>query len=220
MILEHQTDTHEAVSNSTAYLLTSAMEDVVTSGTGKALQLGSMPVAGKTGTTSDYNDVWFAGFTPYYTAAVWAGYDGNQKLAKGSTYRTYHKTLWQKIMKRIHEGLPATDFVMPSSVEKATLCAKSGLLAGAHCKKITEYFARSTIPTQQCTDCDNAWKAEQERLAREAAEKAAQEAAEKAAQQIEDALNGGGDNGGDNTGNGGDNGDNGDNAGGDTQTTQ
>ena len=217
VILEHQTDTHEAVSNSTAYLLTSAMEDVVTSGTGKALQLGSMPVAGKTGTTSDYNDVWFAGFTPYYTAAVWAGYDGNQKLAKGSTYRTYHKTLWQKIMKRIHEGLPATDFVMPSSVEKATLCAKSGLLAGAHCKKITEYFARSTIPTQQCTDCDNAWKAEQERLAREAAEKAAQEAAEKAAQQIEDALNGGGDNGGDNTGNGGDNGDN---AGGDTQPTQ
>ena len=217
VILEHQTDTHEAVSDSTAYLLTSAMEDVVTSGTGKALQLGSMPVAGKTGTTSDYNDVWFAGFTPYYTAAVWAGYDGNQKLAKGSTYRTYHKTLWQKIMKRIHEGLPATDFVMPSSVEKATLCAKSGLLAGAHCKKITEYFARSTIPTQQCTDCDNAWKAEQERLAREAAEKAAQEAAEKAAQQIEDALNGGGDNGGDNTGNGGDNGDN---AGGDTQTTQ
>ena len=217
VILEHQTDTHEAVSDSTAYLLTSAMEDVVTSGTGKALQLGSMPVAGKTGTTSDYNDVWFAGFTPYYTAAVWAGYDGNQKLAKGSTYRTYHKTLWQKIMKRIHEGLPATDFVMPSSVEKATLCAKSGLLAGAHCKKITEYFARSTIPTQQCTDCDNAWKAEQERLAREAAEKAAQEAAEKAAQQIEDALNGGGDNGGDNTGNGGDNGDN---AGGDTQPTQ
>ena len=217
VILEHQTDTHEAVSNSTAYLLTSAMEDVVTSGTGKALQLGSMPVAGKTGTTSDYNDVWFAGFTPYYTAAVWAGYDGNQKLAKGSTYRTYHKTLWQKIMKRIHEGLPATDFVMPSSVEKATLCAKSGLLAGAHCKKITEYFARSTIPTQQCTDCDNAWKAEQERLAREAAEKAAQEAAEKAAQQIKDSLNGGGDNGGDNTGNGGDNGDN---AGGDTQPTQ
>ena len=217
VILEHQTDTHEAVSDSTAYLLTSAMEDVVTSGTGKALQLGSMPVAGKTGTTSDYNDVWFAGFTPYYTAAVWAGYDGNQKLAKGSTYRTYHKTLWQKIMKRIHEGLPATDFVMPSSVEKATLCAKSGLLAGAHCKKITEYFARSTIPTQQCTDCDNAWKAEQERLAREAAEKAAQEAAEKAAQQIKDSLNGGGDNGGDNTGNGGDNGDN---AGGDTQPTQ
>ena len=217
VILEHQTDTHEAVSDSTAYLLTSAMEDVVTSGTGKSLQLGSMPVAGKTGTTSDYNDVWFAGFTPYYTAAVWAGYDGNQKLAKGSTYRTYHKTLWQKIMKRIHEGLPATDFVMPSSVEKATLCAKSGLLAGAHCKKITEYFARSTIPTQQCTDCDNAWKAEQERLAREAAEKAAQEAAEKAAQQIKDSLNGGGDNGGDNTGNGGDNGDN---AGGDTQPTQ
>ena len=210
VILEHQTDTHEAVSDSTAYLLTSAMQDVVKYGTGKGMSLGGMTFAGKTGTTSDYNDVWFAGFTPYYTAAVWAGYDGNQKLAKG-TYRTYHKQLWQKIMTRIHEGLPATDFTMPTSVEQATICAKSGLLAGSHCKKITEYFARSTIPFSQCTDCDSAWKREQERKAREAAAKAAEEAAKKA----EEAANGANGAGGDNDGTaGGDNGGgtNGDNA--------
>ena len=195
MILEHQTDTHEAVSDSTAYLLTSAMEDVVKYGTGRGMSLGGMTFAGKTGTTSDYNDVWFAGFTPYYTAAVWAGYDGNQKLAKG-TYRTYHKQLWQKIMTRIHEGLPATDFTMPTSVEQATICAKSGLLAGSHCKKITEYFARSTIPFSQCTDCDGAWQREQERLAREAAARAAEEAAKKAEEAANGANGDGGNNGG------------------------
>lgn len=192
ILLESQPDTHETVKDSTAYLLTSAMEDVVTKGTGTALKLGDMPVAGKTGTTSDYNDVWFAGYTPYYTATVWAGYDGNQKLAKSGTYRTYHKTLWQTIMKRIHEDLPAIDFQIPSSVEKATICTKTGLLASSHCKSITEYFARSTVPDEHCTECEAAWKAEQERLKKEAEEKAAQEAAEKAAQEAEAAQNAGG----------------------------
>lgn len=183
IILESQPDTHETVKDSTAYLLTSAMEDVVNKGTGTALKLGNMPVAGKTGTTSDYNDVWFAGYTPYYTATVWAGYDGNQKLAKTGTYRTYHKTLWQKIMKRIHEDLPPLDFQIPASVEKATICKKSGLLAGSHCSSLTEYFARSTVPSAQCTDCEAAWKAEQERIKREEEEKAAEEAAKKAAEE-------------------------------------
>lgn len=193
IILESQPDTHETVKDSTAYLLTSAMEDVVNKGTGTALKLGNMPVAGKTGTTSDYNDVWFAGYTPYYTATVWAGYDGNQKLAKTGTYRTYHKTLWQKIMKRIHEDLPPLDFQIPASVEKATICKKTGLLAGSHCSSLTEYFARSTVPSAQCTDCEAAWKAEQERIKREEEEKAAEEAAKKAAEEAakaEEAANG------------------------------
>lgn len=188
VILEYQSDTHEVVNDSTAYLLTSAMEDVVKKGTGTALRLGRMSVAGKTGTTSDYNDVWFAGYTPYYTAAVWAGYDGNQKLAKSGNFRNYHKTLWQKIMSRIHEDLPPIDFEVPSSVEKTTVCAKTGLLAGSHCKSITEYFARSTVPSTQCTDCDAAWEAEQERLRREEEERAAQEAAERAAQAAQEAA--------------------------------
>ena len=193
IILESQPDTHETVKDSTAYLLTSAMEDVVNKGTGTALKFGNMPVAGKTGTTSDYNDVWFAGYTPYYTATVWAGYDGNQKLAKTGTYRTYHKTLWQKIMKRIHEDLPPLDFQIPASVEKATICKKTGLLAGSHCSSLTEYFARSTVPSAQCTDCEAAWKAEQERIKREEEEKAAEEAAKKAAEEAakaEEAANG------------------------------
>ena len=68
----------------TAYLLTSAMEDVVTVGTGGSVNFGNMAIAGKTGTTSDYNDVWFSGYTPYYTATTWAGFDNNTKLSSSA----------------------------------------------------------------------------------------------------------------------------------------
>ena len=70
------------------------MEDVVTKGTGGSVNFGNMPIAGKTGTTSDYNDVWFSGYTPYYTATTWAGYDNNYKLT-GSD-KNLAKTLWKK----------------------------------------------------------------------------------------------------------------------------
>ena len=75
-----------------------------------------MTVAGKTGTTEDYNDLWFVGYTPYYTCAVWSGYDNNEKIPEDA--RNFHKNLWKKVMTRIHEGLEDRDFDMPSSVEK------------------------------------------------------------------------------------------------------
>lgn len=70
----------QVIKETTAFLLTDAMVDVVTSGTGGSVNFGNMAIAGKTGTTSDYNDVWFAGYTPYYTATTWAGFDNNVKL--------------------------------------------------------------------------------------------------------------------------------------------
>lgn len=91
------------------------MEDVVKYGTGTACQLDNMAVAGKTGTTEAYNDVWFVGYTPYYTCAIWSGYDNNEKLPDYA--RKYHRNLWKKVMTRIHEGLPQKDFEKPASVE-------------------------------------------------------------------------------------------------------
>ena len=70
----------QVIKETTAWLLTDAMVDVVTTGTGASVNFGNMAMAGKTGTTSDYNDVWFSGYTPYYTASVWTGYDNNTKL--------------------------------------------------------------------------------------------------------------------------------------------
>lgn len=151
VILENIPQTTTVVKESTAYLLTSAMEDVVTKGTGTALKLDNMTVAGKTGTTSLYNDVWFAGYTPYYTCTVWSGYDNNEKLPPEDVYRNYHKTLWRKVMNRIHEGLSDPGFTQPDSVQEATICSQSGLLAGSGCPTIAELFEKSTIPTERCT---------------------------------------------------------------------
>ena len=134
---------------STAYLLTSAMEDVVKSGTGKLCQLDNMSVAGKTGTTTSARDLMFAGFTPYYTCAVWAGYDNYIPIPKNA--QNFHKVLWQSVMSRIHEGLPDVGFEEPESVKSATVCASSGLLAGSGCPRTKEYFSLDTVPTRRCT---------------------------------------------------------------------
>ena len=107
-----------------------------------------MTVAGKTGTTEDYNDLWFVGYTPYYTCAVWSGYDNNEKIPEDA--RNFHKNLWKKVMTRIHEGLEDRDFDMPSSVEKASVCAETGLLPRSGCPTITEYFDISSLPTEYC----------------------------------------------------------------------
>ncbi len=150
IILEKETESTKVFSDSTAYLLTSAMMDVVKNGTATAFDIDGMTLAGKTGTTTLYRDMVFAGFTPYYTAAIWAGYDVSAELADDE--RTYYKVLWNKVMTRIHEGLEDKDFEVPSSVEKLTICTESGLLAGVGCKTTTEYFARTNAPTERCTD--------------------------------------------------------------------
>lgn len=150
VLIDNSSTSVTVFKDSTAYLLTSAMETVVSEGTGRELALNNMPVAGKTGTTTSYNDLWFAGFTPYYTCSVWAGYDNNEKLPDKGIYRSYHKILWKKIMTRIHENLPRTDFQIPASVEKATICRETGLLANSACPSITEYFPRDKVPTEHC----------------------------------------------------------------------
>ena len=134
---------------STSYLLTSAMEDVVTAGTGVDFKLNSMTVAGKTGTTSSYKDLVFAGVTPYYTAAIWAGCDVNVELPE--EYRHFHKTLWTNVMNRIHQDLPDVGFKAPTSVKEVTICSETGLLAGNGCPRAKEYFELSQVPTTRCT---------------------------------------------------------------------
>ena len=129
VLIEKNSAGRSVIKESTAWLLTSAMEDVVTQGTGTACQLDNMTVAGKTGTTDAYNDLWFVGYTPYYTCAVWSGYDNNEKLPEDA--RNFHKNLWKKVMTRIHEGLEDRDFDMPASVDKISVCEETGLLPRA-----------------------------------------------------------------------------------------
>ena len=136
----------------TAFLLTSAMEDVVTGGTATSVNFGTTQIAGKTGTTSDYRDVWFAGYTNYYTATTWTGYDNNVIIPKGDG-RNLSKTLWRKVMSRIHEELPYSSFQMPSGIVVGTVCSRSGkqpiesLCGGT---LMQEYFEEGTVPTESC----------------------------------------------------------------------
>lgn len=145
-------ESHQVIKQTTAFLLTDAMVDVVTSGTGASVNFGGMPIAGKTGTTSDYNDVWFSGYTPYYTATTWAGYDNNAKLST-SAQKNLAKTLWRATMSQIHENLPAKSFDVPSGIVTATVCSRSGKLpipGLCDATLVTEYFEEGTVPQETC----------------------------------------------------------------------
>ena len=148
VLLDGTGESHTVIKDSTAYLLTNAMEDVVNSGTGTACQLPNMPVAGKTGTSTSNKDLWFCGFTPYYTCAVWGGYDDNKECDYDTSFRF---RLWKGIMSRIHENLEEKDFKVPSSVERKSICTITGKLAGSGCPSITEYFAKDTLPAETCS---------------------------------------------------------------------
>lgn len=143
----------QVIKESTAWLLTNAMEDVVNGrGTGGSANFGNMAIAGKTGTTTDYKDVWFAGYTPYYTATVWTGYDNNVSL-KSSAEKNLSKTLWKQVMSKIHENLEYRSFPMASGIVTAAVCSKSGKLPiQGVCDGCitTEYFAEGTVPTTTC----------------------------------------------------------------------
>ncbi len=142
----------QVIKETTAFLLTSAMVDVVTVGTGSAVNFGGMAIAGKTGTTTGPTDAWFAGFTPYYTATAWAGYDNNVKL--NSAENGLAKKLWRAAMSKIHEELPNQSFSgPPEGIVTATICSRSGKLPiPGLCDGTlrTEYFAEGTVPTETC----------------------------------------------------------------------
>ena len=150
LLYENVPKTHVAMKDTTAALITSAMRDVVTSGTGTLTRLSGMTSAGKTGTTTDDRDFWFSGYTPYLTASVWGGYDDNQSMEGTSSF---HKVIWRKIMQRIHDTLKykSKNFEMPSSVTRKTICTATGMIATTDaCTKYTEYFAKDTAPKQNC----------------------------------------------------------------------
>lgn len=159
VILDNTTPTSkQVIKETTAFLLTDAMVDVVTSGTGGACRFSStMAIAGKTGTSTDYHDVWFAGYTPYYTCTTWAGYDNNigMSTAKGNNESAVAKTLWKKIMQRVHADLPDEKFNVPAGIVQVEICKKSGKLPipglcdVAGCTRI-EYFAEGTEPIESC----------------------------------------------------------------------
>lgn len=172
VLIDNTPETHRVLKDSTAFLLTDAMADSMESSrkfsragggpssTSASANIPGMSNAGKSGTTTGNNDIWFVGFTPYYTAGIWGGCDNNQKLTKQNGGTSFHKQIWKKIMTRVHEGLPDPGFPVPDSVETAQICRKSGKLAvSGVCTNdprgnavYTEYFAKGTVPTDVCNN--------------------------------------------------------------------
>ncbi len=175
IVLDNREPEHyRVIKESTAWLLTSAMEDVVRQGTGRdcaldpalseTVDLSAMPVAGKTGTTSDYRDLWFVGYSPYYTIGIWSGYDDNRVIPETDTYRSYHKFLWSRIMSRLvsdkelpvgRDGQPITDvFEMPSSVVWMDVCGVSGMALSSDCYlHSSDFVADTNYAGTVCTVC-------------------------------------------------------------------
>ena len=116
-----------------------------------AISAAGQPVAGKTGTTSDYRDIWFAGSTPYYTCSVWGGYDDHSALP--SSAHSYQKTLWSAVMNRVHTGLSIAAFPQSDSVISVSICKDSHLRASENGCPDTylEYFADGTQPEETCS---------------------------------------------------------------------
>lgn len=156
VLIDNTPQTRSVLKETTAWLLTDAMKDVITVGTGKVCNFDGMTLAGKSGTTTKNRDALFAGYSPYYSCVVWGGYDDNAPQASGTT--SYPKLIWRSVMQRIHEGLEDKDFEKPAGIVTAQICKKSGKLAVAGVcdsdprgsQVTTEYFAAGTEPTESC----------------------------------------------------------------------
>lgn len=150
VILDNTSPTsRQVIKDTTAFLLTDAMVDCATAGTGTGARFQGMAIAVKTGTSTGPKDVWLAGFTPYYTCTVWSGYDNSIKMRNTDMA----KKLWRAVMSRVHENLPNESFMTPQGLVRATVCRRSGKLpipgiCDGHL--FTEYFAEGTVPIDSC----------------------------------------------------------------------
>lgn len=131
-----------------SYIMTEMLRKVVTMGTGRSTQIPNMPVVGKTGTTTDEKDIWFVGYTPYYTAGVWVGIDMPTQLYD---YARMSNNIWRKVMADVHKDLEKKEFEKPDNVVAVTMCKISGDLPRSSCPRVTDYFVNGTEPNKRCS---------------------------------------------------------------------
>ena len=155
VVIDNQPESIAAVSEVTAYYITDMMQNVVSSGTGWLASLSNSPVAGKTGASNNWEDRWFIGYTPYYTAAVWTGYDTPEYMGSSNPA----VSMWQQCMEEIHNQLEYRSFPVPENMRQVTVCIDSGLLATEICANdlrgnhtMTLYMANTAAPVSAC-DC-------------------------------------------------------------------
>jgi len=130
-LLETAPENEPVIKQSTAWYMNSMLQGVF-NGTGAGYSIKGQHAAGKTGSTTDDFDRWFVGYTPYYTAAVWTGYERNQRMVTKNGVNPA-LVLWNKVMTRLHADLPDKDYADPGGRRSITYCQDSGLLATEYC---------------------------------------------------------------------------------------
>ena len=143
----------QVLSPRTAFLMTSMLSDVVNFGTAyKARQEGfTYPAAGKTGTTNDYVDAWFVGFTPHLVTGVWVGFDKPRTIISNGFAGELAVPMWARFMKVATANDKPDTFKMVEGLTSVSVCRLSGKLPSPGCDRVvTEYFARGTTPTEMC----------------------------------------------------------------------
>ncbi|MBQ3144989.1 MAG: transglycosylase domain-containing protein [Clostridia bacterium] len=157
IVLEPKQESRTVMSSSAAYVVKEVLTQPVKSGTATNCSISGMSVAAKTGTTNNDYDRWLCGFTPYYAAATWYGFDDNETVRGWGTSPA--SQIWASVMKQAHSGLKGKYFsaTRPSNVVTAKICKDSGLIATDVCKEdpredrtYTEYFVKGTVPTKTC----------------------------------------------------------------------
>jgi membrane carboxypeptidase/penicillin-binding protein len=136
-----------------AYITTQMMKDVLTTGTARSLKKFSQerPAAGKTGTTNDYRDAWFVGYTPQMVTGIWVGYDKPKPGGKGFTGGAVAAPIWGRFMRQALAGKPVMDFTKPDEVTIRSIDPTTGFLATAACpEKRDEFYIIGTEPTEYC----------------------------------------------------------------------
>lgn len=154
VIIENIPSREVALRETTAYMMTDLLKGVVERGTGRRANIGR-PAAGKTGTTSEYTNGWFVGYTPELLATVWIGNDsqvkplvfGDRTIGSGTAAE-----IWGKFMRQALEGKPITDFTPPSGMSFGVeICAQTGLASTPFCPEVLhETFISGTEPTERC----------------------------------------------------------------------
>lgn len=143
-----------AISPAAAFVTTQMLKDVLTYGTAKSLKKFSQtrPAAGKTGTTNDYRDAWFIGYTPRMVTGIWVGYDKPKPGGRGFTGGAVAAPIWERFMRPALKAQPAIDFPMPETVVSVAIDPTTGCLATADSQeKRDEYYIVGTEPGEDCS---------------------------------------------------------------------
>lgn len=141
------------IAPATSFVATQMMKDVMTYGTAKSLYKFSQehPSAGKTGTTDDYRDAWFVGYTPQIITGVWVGFDKPMPGGKGFTGGAVAAPIWERFMRKAMSAKPVVDFVKPDTVVEVSIDPTTGYLATGDCpEKRDEFYITGSEPSEYC----------------------------------------------------------------------